>query len=1005
MRNISAAGLAKLATKHGNEPITIVEVDWVDGHTRAYADRDVSGIPGRIITVGDMDNVVNVSANASSQSLDVTIDDTDGSIKAIFDGHDVHKRNARVYQYFEGLDLADKFLLFAGKVSSPILWNERDRTVKFTVLSQLEDREVGFSAEEGQFPYLPADLVGKAWPMIFGTVQDCPALQVNHAVQGTTLTGVGIIAGQEYYSGFPIYNNGSNVDSNLAVSIGQISAQISTLWCAHACAEYAYDAAKAGEYLDQINELEAQIGKMVAAAAARQMCAQWQRSRQLAEANSKGLGPNPIKVLGGEDFPQDTPIVIDINGAWFWGYFHGQDFHVSQRWSEDLAEQAANANDEQTDECPYDYNGGGVTEYDYKIDVPCSCPYANFDTCWCRHHGWIIQTGGGSANKKSDAPILQQFWAEAGATVRMHSDEPITYIVSIVPGTVVAVKAYKQFTGERRLIDVPNNLYTVQTKNYGAVTAVQIVFNKPLSTITEQSTNGTGGWSDDIYVTFQSSVGPDAIDVLKYLITNYTDLIWDDTSFDHVKTKLTPFPVNFPLLERKNTLQVLQEIAYQARCALWLSNGVFYIKYLPEEPDADDTITVSDLDADAGVEVELTPTENLVTKLKVRWRLSWAPGATDREKDKSEKTMILRHNISRYGTQEEEYEWYIYNQPDIIFKAATFWLIRKSNTWKRIKFKTFLQKLNLETFDTVNLNFAGGYVASGAVKAVVEKANYNSGENTVDFECLVPVRAGEMALHPFYWPSALPQSATWPPATDVASNDAGGGGIGMGATGSLPIGDTSEIEDGDVVWVGGPNVVFRSQSDWGDRHPTDAGFSAQTVINPSVYAELDSSPKPYLNLRTYTVEPSMPYQPQPLAGMLTIDLHKTIVVDSRDDRQVHGHLKDIITRITDDGELVLAEDALIGDYAGTKEGARLNDALYVSSDGWCCLNAGVYVGDQEHDASNANLQDALQIGESDYLCLASDVWITGGDGEETEFDFKYDDGSGVYGAGTAFLQD
>ena len=91
-----------------------------------------------------------MSDNNSSQSIDITLDDTDGSIKAIFDNTDIHKRDARVYQYFDGLSVSDKFLLFAGKVSSPIIWNERDRTVKFTIISQLEDREVGFSAEEGQ---------------------------------------------------------------------------------------------------------------------------------------------------------------------------------------------------------------------------------------------------------------------------------------------------------------------------------------------------------------------------------------------------------------------------------------------------------------------------------------------------------------------------------------------------------------------------------------------------------------------------------------------------------------------------------------------------------------------------------------------------------------------------------------------------------------------------------------------------------------------------------------
>jgi hypothetical protein len=104
MRNISEAGLAKLVEPYGNEPITIVEVDWMnEAAPRFYADRTVASIPGRIITVGAMDNVVNVSNSSNSQSLDVTLDDTDGTIKAIFNAHDIHKRNVRVWQYFEGL--------------------------------------------------------------------------------------------------------------------------------------------------------------------------------------------------------------------------------------------------------------------------------------------------------------------------------------------------------------------------------------------------------------------------------------------------------------------------------------------------------------------------------------------------------------------------------------------------------------------------------------------------------------------------------------------------------------------------------------------------------------------------------------------------------------------------------------------------------------------------------------------------------------------------------------
>ena len=390
------------------------------------------------------------------------------------------------------------------------------------------------------------------------------------------------------------------------------------------------------------------------------------------------------------------------------------------------------------------------------MDVPCGCGDF-FNECQLRRQGWVITTSGGSSRSASSSSVMQQFWADPGSRIVMESDSPLTYVISIVPGRVLAVKAFKQFQGPRTLCLVPPSYYTVQTVRYGTITAVQIVMNKPLSYYTTDGTND--GWSDEVYVTFQSNIGPDIIDILTYIIDNYTDLGWDEESFEYVRTKLAPFPANFPLLDRKNTIDVLKDIAFQCRCAISLRENTFYLKYLPEEPVAlgtpqwataknrvNDTITLSDIDAEQGVEVELTVTEDLVTKMKVSWRISNAPdNEYTPDKDRNQKCMILRHNIARYGVQEQDYDWYIFNQPDIILKCATFWLIRLSNTWKRIRFRTFLNKLNLETFDTVlfddRVNGVGkGYVASGPVKAIVEKATYNSAENYIDFECLAPVR-------------------------------------------------------------------------------------------------------------------------------------------------------------------------------------------------------------------------------------------------------------------------
>lgn len=963
MRNLSATALAKLGQKLGNEPILLLEVDWTDTHTASYADRTVGAVPGKILEVGNLDNVVAVSNNNTSQSIDLSLDDTDGSIKAIFNQVDIHKRPVRVYQYFHGLDLSDKFLLFAGKVSSPVTWNERDRSVRFTVISQLEDKEIGFSAEEGQFPLLPANLVGKPWPVIFGLVQDCPALQVNEAVQGTLLTGLGILSGLDEHLGLPLYSNGLNMDSGLGVTLAQLSAQISCLWCAYAGWSMA-NPERAADIIDQINALYAQRTQAASQSDQSRLCTIATRQEQVAEAEEKGLGENPARVLGGEDFPQRRTITVIIDGGLFTGYFNGEYFHISSREqpedAEDVAEDAASRN-------PTCAEGTPNTKYDYRMDVPCGRgnDITSDTNCECRFQGFIISTDLGGT-EVADDQIVEQFWAEPGSAVRIYSAEPITYIVSIVPGTVLAVKAYKSFEGYRQLCNVPSDLYEVQVVNYGPVTAVQLVFQKSLSALKDQ------GWGDDVYVTFESSVGPNIIDIMKYIIERWTDLTWDAASFDSVRTKLMPFPANFPILERKPTLDVLQEIAYQARCALWISNGVFFIKYLPEEPAADGTITVSDVDAERGMEVSLTSTEDIITKMRVQWRISWAPGQTDQDKDKSEKWIILRHNVTRYGIQEEDYFWYIYNQPDIILKCATFWLMRKSCTWKQIKFSTFLNKLNLETFDCVNLDFNGGYVASGAAKALVQQANFDSESNLIDFECLVPVRAGEMEQSKYFWPAALRVDETWPPQADIDSNNAGGGGIGMDATGNLPVGYIDGINSGGVVWVGGPNVVFRAQSDWGDRTPTDVGFQAQQVVRTSSYADLAHTSKPKIRMRVPILKPSKPLQLADLKSGLVLDLETTIVQDSRYDDNRQAKLKSFFHTINSDGKLMLRPDALVGD-ADHEEGVPLDTAIALT--------------------------------DTD-VALRSDVTVhSEGSDPDAEFDFKYDGDGGKWGAGTAFLKD
>ncbi len=190
----------------------------------------------------------------------------------------------------------------------------------------------------------------------------------------------------------------------------------------------------------------------------------------------------------------------------------------------------------------------------------------------------------------------------------------------------------------------------------------------------------------------------------------------------------------------------------------------------------------------------------------------------------------------------------------------------------------------------MNLNLPS-YVASGTVKSIVTTAVYDSADNSIHFECNVPVRSGEMTTYPFYWPASLDETSVFPTPEDVAIGNAGKGGLTQAIGGVLPIGYTGVIGvpgvpinwrgswdgatayhvndavlfngsfylalntsvgidpgndtywqiivnkvlgnavQGGTVFIGGPNIIYMGNTSQGDRTPGDVGFAAQPVLN------------------------------------------------------------------------------------------------------------------------------------------------------------------------------
>jgi hypothetical protein len=348
------------------------------------------------------------------------------------------------------------------------------------------------------------------------------------------------------------------------------------------------------------------------------------------------------------------------------------------------------------------------------------------------------------------------FWqAEPGSTV-VQGNTCRIYIVNCVPSTIYGVYGYRtNNNGERFLAPIPSRYYTkLENHNLGSMNVCALVFNQEVP-----------GYEDEVFVTYESSVGPRITDILIYLIENYTDKTWDVESFQNLEAKFQDkYPANFVLYDRTDVLEEMQRIAREARCRLWMRDGVFYIKYLSERPVSVKTITGTTIVSNTTVK-QMKDTEEIYTKYTAIWKPDYLP-------DTRERKIIVRYNVKRYGIREYQEEYHIFNEYDLVHKSATFWAIRHANTFKRIQVETTIDNLDLEINDSITYK--------GQLCTII---GWQYSKNGLILTLELPIRLGETEEYPYYWPSSLPADYEFPPAND---DYAGGFGPNSNVTGTIP---------------------------------------------------------------------------------------------------------------------------------------------------------------------------------------------------------------------------
>lgn len=356
-------------------------------------------------------------------------------------------------------------------------------------------------------------------------------------------------------------------------------------------------------------------------------------------------------------------------------------------------------------------------------------------------------------------------WAlEVGDKVSLGSSLNEIYIVNLYESESVSeVMAYKNQDGKRFLSPLPEHYYevdlafVVDTGSGIPLITTAITLQRPLTDYEGEN------WEDGIYVTLISTLTNNSADIIKWLINNWTSLSVDTTSFNSVSSSVTNFPANFALLTKRDSIDLIQDIAYQSRCAVWVTNNKVYIKYLSKEPNKDITIDESDIIATT-LQLTLTDTEELITILEGTWREDYATPEPHK--------IILRNNVPLYGVHKEERDFFIYNIEEMVQRSMTFWIIRKSNTWKRIIFQGFLNLLELEVFDTIEFSMTEHHFSNSPVKAVIESIEYDSNDNSLRITTWLPIRSGFMSPYVFAWPSSASAGLVYPTSDDPF---AGGG--------------------------------------------------------------------------------------------------------------------------------------------------------------------------------------------------------------------------------------
>jgi len=711
VRIVTPTAAGKLAQNLGTEPIIVVKIEWVAG-TEYYSEKTFTLdnlMQGAIKDFAAVSAQSKLDLVSEISSASITLIDTIGWLKDKVDTEIIEGLPVTIYQYFEGTLQSDMIPILTGKIVSDIVWDEGEHTLSFSCETTIEDEEVGYAPEEGAFADLHEDAVGVPWPICIGTPQLVPAVRIKKPVRGTLGQSVSekILAFKvENADAFPQYD--PEAPELVMVQIGEEY----PVWCLGTFTNGIFTVVTFNVELYELTTGPRKVGNG------------WEDDASVIWLTT---GTSILHKFVSIDGMTNFCTAQSGNRCTFAYDFHrtyeGQNLSVLIRDGETVSV-------------------AGTTQASWTQDVILPAPivgmeYLNF-----------VRTG------IFYAPIADSGFFPAGTPIKLVSDVLDTYVCNVLPSEQV-LGVYARKSSPVKLIEgnfdlsfrptvtniseytkmtpVPADNFDIDlgTVAYDGQYPTTITFKEGLS----MESLSDDGWDSEIFVTVMSSWGSNPAGAIQHLLEDYSNISVDSATFTAVKAQVGYYPANFAVLDRPNVLTLVNDIAWQIGCAIIIRDNTAYIKNLTKEPSAIFAVNSASVELKT-MSLSFTETESIVTRLKAKWRKDYS-GDEDVEKE-----YIYTSNVDLFGLKEEERDFFIYNQKELVELFADFWGYRLSNVWRKISYNTFLDGVIIDPFDTATYRL--DKLSPNTIRGIIDTISHDTDTHALSIESTLYSKAGDV---------------------------------------------------------------------------------------------------------------------------------------------------------------------------------------------------------------------------------------------------------------------